>query len=483
MKFDKKQLKLYAITPTGLTPKEYIDQTKAALKGGITMLQLRLKGEQKENKVKIATALKTLCNEYKVPFIINDDINLAIQVDSDGVHLGESDCSIKEARLILGQDKIIGATSNSLKRSINAQLEGADYLGIGAIFPSKSKPLADTISLEELRAQTKATELPVVAIGGITSKNIHKLKDTNIAGVSIINDIFNSEQIENKCKNLFKEIETIIGLKTALTIAGSDCSGGAGIQADLKTFHANHVYGMSVITALTAQNTLGVKSILNVSPKFLEEQLDAIFKDIKPNAVKIGMVSNKNLIQIIINKLKEYNALNIVVDPVMVATSGSKLLDNDAIDTLANGLFPLATVITPNIPEAELLTGHSIKNKKDMEKVAKIIGDKYDCAVLCKGGHRIEDANDVLYHSHQFTWFESERINNQNTHGTGCTLSSAIAANLAKNYDLVMSIKRSKHYLILALKEQLNLGHGHGPLNHLVDICQFQPFNMTKGEK
>ena len=259
-------------------------------------------------------------------------------------------------------------------------------------------------------------------------------------------------------------------MKTALTIAGSDSSGGAGIQADIKTMSANGVFAMSAVTALTAQNTTGVTDILESTPAFLEAQLDAVFTDIFPDAVKIGMVSSAALIEVIAAKLKCYHARHIVVDPVMVATSGSRLLQADAVSALKNSLFPLAEVVTPNIPEAEILSGMEIHSPADMETAARIIGEAYGCAVLCKGGHDLNDANDLLYENGSFHWFRGKRIDNPNTHGTGCTLSSAIASNLAKGYDLHTSVERAKAYISGALGAMLDLGKGRGPMNHLFDL-------------
>ena len=255
-------------------------------------------------------------------------------------------------------------------------------------------------------------------------------------------------------------------MNTAVTIAGSDSSGGAGIQADIKTMMANGVYAMSAITALTAQNTTGVMGILNATPEFLGQELDSIFTDIFPDAVKIGMVSEKELISVIAEKLEQYQAKNIVVDPVMVATSGARLISEDATDTLKQKLFPLATVLTPNIPEAEVLTGMEIKSAKDMIKAAEQISKEYDCAVLCKGGHQIHTANDLLFADGTYRWFEGKRIDNPNTHGTGCTLSSAIASNLAKGYDLQTAVERAKEYISGALAAMLDLGAGSGPMDH-----------------
>ena len=259
-------------------------------------------------------------------------------------------------------------------------------------------------------------------------------------------------------------------LKTALTIAGSDCSGGAGIQADLKTMTMNGVYAMSAITALTAQNTTGVRAIQESTPEFLQQQLDAIFEDIYPDAVKIGMVASSELIRVIADRLRFYGARNVVVDPVMVATSGSALMKTDAVETLIAELLPLAAVVTPNIPEAQVLSGLTITSKEDMEAAAKRIWDSCRCAVLVKGGHSVNDANDLLYADGKALWFAGKRIDNPNTHGTGCTLSSAIAANLAKGYSLSESVRRAKSYISDALAAMLDLGQGSGPMHHAFDL-------------
>ncbi|MCR4903984.1 MAG: bifunctional hydroxymethylpyrimidine kinase/phosphomethylpyrimidine kinase [Butyrivibrio sp.] len=272
--------------------------------------------------------------------------------------------------------------------------------------------------------------------------------------------------------------------KTALTIAGSDSSGGAGIQADIKTMHGCGVYAMSAVTAITAQNTTGVKSILQMPANILADQLDMVFTDIFPDAVKIGMTFNKELAEVIAQKLEEYRAKNIVLDPVMVATSGARLMEEDEVETICQKLMPLATVITPNIPEAKVLLEKAgeyenkgcgemtITNKEDMEKAARILSKVYNCAVLIKGGHLTEAglSSDVLYtRDDRCTWFETERSDNTNTHGTGCTLSSAIASYLALGYDLEISIQKAKNYLTKSINQNLDLGKGHGPLWHIFE--------------
>lgn len=256
-------------------------------------------------------------------------------------------------------------------------------------------------------------------------------------------------------------------MKKLLTIAGSDCSGGAGIQADLKTFAAFGHYGMSAITALTAQNTTGVYGVVPTPPDFVKQQISLIYDDIAPDAVKIGMVASAVLIDAIATSLMPLAVQNLVIDPVMVSTSGSRLLDEDAVKALCSQLLPMATVITPNIPEAEALTGFTIRDKKDMVAAAEGIAAFIPTAILIKGGHLTNTADDLLLEKGKLHWFESERIDNANTHGTGCTLSSAIACGLAEGRSLYDSIANAKAYLNHALRAGLNLGKGSGPLDHL----------------
>ena len=260
-------------------------------------------------------------------------------------------------------------------------------------------------------------------------------------------------------------------MKTALTIAGSDCSGGAGIQADIKTMTMNGVFAMSAITALTAQNTTGVTAVSEVSPEFLRQQIDAVFEDIRPDAVKIGMVSSAGLVEVIAERLGHYSAENIIVDPVAVATSGSSLSSSEAYEALKKLLLPIAALVTPNIPEAELLSGITISSDEDMTAAAGIICEKYGCNVLCKGGHSVNDANDLLFRMNgTHHWFTGKRVDNPNTHGTGCTLSSAIAANLAKGHSMPEAISLAKEYISGALGSMLDLGSGSGPLDHIFDL-------------
>ena len=259
-------------------------------------------------------------------------------------------------------------------------------------------------------------------------------------------------------------------MKKVLTIAGSDCSGGAGIQADLKTMLANGVYGMSVITSLTAQNTMGVKAIENVTADFLKDQIDAVFEDIVPDAVKTGMIPSKELVEVIAERMEFYDVNNLVVDPVMVATSGADLSNSESVKALKEKLIPLSALVTPNVPEAEVLAGMNINTKDDMKKAAEKISKECGCSVLIKGGHSKENADDVLYHDGEVFVFGMTKIDNENTHGTGCTLSSAIACNLAKGMDVPQAVMRAKEYITEAIRSGLDLGYGRGPLDHGHDI-------------
>lgn len=472
MKFNNDMLRLYAVTDRHWTgEKTLYEQVRDVLMGGATCLQLREKDLDEASFYEEAKNIKELCRLFDVPFIINDNVMLAKEIDADGVHVGQDDMACVKAREILGPDKIIGVSAHTIEEARIAKEQGADYLGVGAIFPTSSKDDAEVLGIERLKEMTDTVDLPMVAIGGICYDNCLLLKDTGIDGIAVISALFGQKNIKQATIDLKKRVDALYEtMHTCLTIAGSDSSGGAGIQADLKTMLANKVFGMSAITALTAQNTTGVTDIMNVTPEFLESQIRAVFDDIYPEAVKIGMVSSKTLIHTIVEMLKHYDAKHIVVDPVMVATSGAKLISDEAISTLKEELLPIAEVITPNIPETEVLTDMEVKTVEDMEIAAKKIYDTYHCAVLVKGGHQLNDANDYLYNGEKGTWFKGHRIDNSNTHGTGCTLSSAIASNLAKGYTLEESVRHAKTYLSGAIGAMLDLGQGSGPMDHGYNI-------------
>ena len=472
MKFNNDMLRLYAVTDRHWTGEQTLyEQVRDVLMGGATCIQLREKDLDEASFYEEAKNIKELCRLFDVPFIINDNVMLAKEIDADGVHVGQDDMACVKAREILGPDKIIGVSAHTIEEAKIAKAQGADYLGVGAIFPTSSKDDAEVLGIERLKEMTETVDLPMVAIGGISYDNCLLLKDTGIDGIAVISALFGQKNIKQATIDLKKRVDALYEtMHTCLTIAGSDSSGGAGIQADLKTMLANKVFGMSAITALTAQNTTGVTDIMDVTPGFLENQIRAVFDDIYPEAVKIGMVSSKELIHTIVEMLKHYDAKHIVVDPVMVATSGAKLISDEAISTLKEELLPIAEVITPNIPETEVLTDMEVKTVEDMEKAAKKIYDTYHCAVLVKGGHQLNDANDYLYNGEKGTWFKGHRIDNSNTHGTGCTLSSAIASNLAKGYTLEESVKNAKTYLSGAIGAMLDLGQGSGPMDHGYNI-------------
>lgn len=261
-------------------------------------------------------------------------------------------------------------------------------------------------------------------------------------------------------------------MKTALTIAGSDSSGGAGIQADLKAFSANGVFGMSVITAVTAQNTQGVLAVEDLSTGIIEKQIAAIYEDIQVDSVKVGMVSRTETIEAISRQLQKYQANPVVVDPVMVSKSGFHLLQPDAVQALIDNLLPLATIVTPNIPEAEIIAGMSIKSLKDMEEAAVLIYRMGPQNVLVKGGHLTDQATDVLFDGVNYLHLTAERIPTKNTHGTGCTLSSAIAANLAKGRSISDAVYEAKAYLTIAIRHALAIGKGVGPTHHFYELYQ-----------
>ena len=472
--------RLYFITDsTGYDEETFLRRVEQALRGGVTLIQLREKTRSARELTALAGKVHALTKQYGVPLIINDRIDVAMAIDAEGVHVGQSDIPVDAARRILGEGKIIGATAKTAPQAVEAYRQGADYLGVGAVYPTKTKTDTYVITPGTIRDIAAAVPIPVNAIGGLTSENLDILAGIPIAGICVVSAIMKAENPEKAARELRGKAEELVRatsvrvaakrsvtMKTALSIAGSDSSGGAGIQADIKTMTMNGVYAMTAVTALTAQNTTGVRAIEEVSPGFLSKQIDAVFEDIRPDAVKIGMVASAELIHVIAERLRHYDAKHIVVDPVMVATSGSSLLRNDAVDAMMKELFPLATVITPNIPEAEVLSGMKIGGTDDMMKAAELIGKNCGCAVLLKGGHSINDANDLLYADGSFQWFYGKRIDNPNTHGTGCTLSSAIASNLAKGFSLADSVKRAKDYISGALSAGLNLGRGSGPMKH-----------------
>lgn len=270
-------------------------------------------------------------------------------------------------------------------------------------------------------------------------------------------------------------------MKKVLSIAGSDCSGGAGIQADLKTFSAHGVFGMSVIVSVVAENTSRVIDIQDITPDMIEKQIDAVFEDIEVDAVKIGMLSTEPCMEAVARKLEQYKPDNVVIDPVMYAKNGCPLMNPDSIDTLIKVVLPHADLLTPNIPEAEKISNIEITNTEDMKTAAKIIYDMGCKNTLIKGGHAVGDALDILYDGKEFYYFQAQRINTKNTHGTGCTFSSAIASNLALGMTMSIAVKQAKEYITTAIKHSLNIGKGNGPTHHFYDLYE-NGLNINKSQ-
>lgn len=491
--------------------------TREALEGGATFIQLRAKysdaSEITEMARRMADVIAECGKAATVPLVIDDRVDVAWQcrnmgIKVDGVHVGQTDMDPIQARMLLGDDAIIGLSVKTVEQAEAANTLPAgtiDYLGAGPLHLTATKPEAAAgqvdgkkvgLEYDGANAICKASAYPVVVGGGVHADDMEGLAETGADGWFVVSAIAAAVDPKAATKDLVERWIALRGdlrhgfvgddaasdvaagqvrstLPGVLTVAGSDSSGGAGIQADLKTMMANGVFGMSAIAALTAQNTTGVRSIQNTDPQILADQIDMVFEDIRPEAVKIGMVSSAELISAIADRLTSHQARNIVLDPVMVATSGAKLIDDDAIEALTTKLFPLATVITPNMPETEALLEQTqgqhmnIHSEADMEQTGRILAEHFGCAVLVKGGHGIKDANDVLVEADgTATWFSSPRIDNPNTHGTGCTLSSAIASHLALGETLPQAIRSAKEYLTGALKAQLDLGAGSGPMDH-----------------
>lgn len=533
----------FVVGPDDTKGRPVTDVVAAALRGGATFIQLRAKHADTRDLTAMAEAIAAVIAQAgkadTVAFVIDDRVDAAWQcrelgIKVDGVHIGQDDMAPGQARALLGPDAIIGLSAETLPHieAANALPSGTiDYIGAGPLHYTATKPDAAAVEADGTKhalgiagAQLlcEASRYPVVVGGGVHADDVPALARTAADGWFVVSAIAAADDPERATRELVQawtavrgaarhgvaasaashpqsdvaaplqcgaamfDVEQPHGLPPVLTVAGSDSSGGAGIQADLKTMLANGVFGMSAITSLTAQNTTGVRAVQNADPSILADQIDAVFEDIPPMAVKIGMVSSAALIETIADRLTAHQARNIVLDPVMVATSGAKLIDDDAVAALTTRLFPLATVITPNMPETEALLAQAmqertseddtesarllsegIRTEADMETAGRTLAKHFGCAVLVKGGHGIKDANDVLVEPDgTVTWFTSPRIDNPNTHGTGCTLSSAIASHLALGETLPQAVRSAKEYLTGALAEQLDLGHGAGPMDH-----------------
>lgn len=522
LKAHPEALRLYAVSDTAWLENRTLEacMTNAA-RGGASLLRLRDKQAATQELVETYAAVRQSMAAFgsrlgKVLFVIDDDVEAAVRSGADGVHVGQGDAACAEARRVLGEDKIVGVSVQTVEQARAAQRDGADYLGVGALVKTATKPDAADVSLETLRAICEAVDIPVVGIGGLNAGTLERLRDTGVAGAAVVSAIFAESNVRLAAEALRSQIDAIVegrpadeaalaayrsrldegkgvfhefsedieddelaaavrpirvakedgaqageagvsaqerfGLNagapykipSVLSIAGSDSSGGAGIQADIKAIEALGLFAQTAITAITAQNTLGVTAVENVSEDVVRAQIDAVFSDIRPDAVKIGMVSSADIIRAIAEGLAAHGAENVVLDPVMVATSGARLIDEGAQNALVRCLFARARVVTPNIAEAEVLADIRIESKEDMVAAARMISFMTSGAVLVKGGHRFEDADDLLYEAGVAHWIEGERIETSNSHGTGCTLSSAIASGLALGmsvYDAVVYAK------------------------------------------
>jgi hydroxymethylpyrimidine kinase / phosphomethylpyrimidine kinase / thiamine-phosphate diphosphorylase len=459
---------LYLVTDQG---ERLLERVREALSGGVSVLQYRDKGGHFADRLSLGRELKSICARFKVTFIVNDDLELAIALDADGVHLGQDDGDPVAARQALGPQKILGVSTHSLDEALAAQEAGADYVGFGAIYPTQSKAVPAIQGPQGVTLLKGSLRIPVVAIGGITRDNAGALVDCGADAIAVISSVLSARSpglAATELALLFNR-RAPYPRGAVLTVAGSDSGGGAGIQGDLKTITLLGSYGASAITALTAQNTKGVSSIHPTPPEFLGEQLDAVLSDLPIDVVKIGMLFSPANTETVAQRLAAHGKRMIVLDPVMSAKGGTALLEDEALTTLKKRLIPLSYLLTPNVPEAERLTGLSITDAAGMELAARALHLMGAKNVLIKGGHLSEGVvTDILFDGHGFTRFSAPRTLSRNTHGTGCALASAIASYLAQGVPLPEAVLRAKLFITRAIKFAHPLGKGHGPVNHFL---------------
>jgi hydroxymethylpyrimidine kinase/phosphomethylpyrimidine kinase/thiamine-phosphate diphosphorylase len=458
---------VYLITDQGA---ELISRVRMALRGGVSVLQYRAKDKGRELCREEGGELKQLCRSFGVAFIVNDDVSLAAALEADGVHLGQDDGSIKEARELLGPDRVIGKSTHNLAEALQAEQEGADYIGFGAMYPTESKnvtQIAGATGLVEVRDRIK---IPIVAIGGITTSNACRVIDAGADALAVISSVLSSPRPEIAVA----ELKLLFNRKrpyprgSVLTVAGSDSGGGAGIQADIKTVTLLGSYASSVLTALTAQNTRGVSSVHGLPSSFIIDQLETVLSDIPVDVIKTGMLHTTGIISALSENLAERSSIiPLVIDPVMVAKGGASLMERDATVIFTEQLLPLAYLLTPNIPEAERLLGRMIRTTADMEQAASDLHGMGAAHVLIKGGHLSGgQSSDILFDGSECHHFSAERIFTGNTHGTGCTYASAIATYLAQGDPLKGAVEKAKVFITTAIRLARPLGKGHSPVNH-----------------
>lgn len=449
-----------------------IERVRAALAGGVAVLQYRPKEKERDACCAEGRVLQQLCRDFGVCFIVNDDVLLARELDADGVHLGQDDGTIASARKLLGPEKIIGKSTHDLDEALQAEAEGADYIGFGAMYPTDSKAVTHMPGTGGLARIRSKVRLPVVAIGGITIGNACRVIDAGADAVAVISSVLSHPRPDmavTGLRLLFNR-QRPYPRGTVLTVAGSDSGGGAGIQADLKTITLLGSYGASVVTALTAQNTRGVSSIHGLPPSFVIDQLEAVLSDIPVDVIKTGMLHTPAIISALAEHLAERESLiPLVIDPVMIAKGGAALMERDSINVFLTTLLPQAYLLTPNIPEAEKLTGIQIRCESDMEEAARRLHGLGAANVLVKGGHFTGPlSTDLLFDGCECQQFPTERIFTSNTHGTGCSYASAIATYLAQGDPLVSAIEKAKTFITAAIRLSRPLGRGHSPINHFL---------------
>ena len=481
-------LSLYLVTDRPLSGgRDMAWIVREAAAGGVTMVQLREKECSTAEFIALARELKTALQPLGIPLIINDRVDVALAVDADGVHIGQSDMPYDVARRLLGPDKIIGLSVETMEEVIAANALDVDYIGISPVYatPTKTDTLAP-FGLEGIEKVMRLSRHRCVAIGGMNRDTIGEVIARGVEGVAVVSAIVAAEfpreaseelaaiirknRISNTRINQNLEFK-IQNYPRVLTIAGSDSGGGAGIQADIKSISANGCFAASAITAITAQNTLGVNAVEGLSIDIIEGQIDAVLSDIGADSIKIGMLHSSEVVQCVARMLRKYNIKDVVLDPVMVSTSGHRLIEESAIEVLKAELMPMARVITPNIPEAEILLGEAISKQGDLPAAARRLAEQYGVSVLLKAGHLVNDELIDIFYNHEtkeVVELSARRVDTRNTHGTGCTLSSALAAQLAKGLPLTEAVRAAKAYINAAIIHGANyrIGYGHGPVCH-----------------
>ncbi len=457
---------LYLITPHG-SDEQILQTVKAGLRGGVEVVQYRDKERSQEAQINLARQLVQLCNEAKATFLVNDNPEVAKESFADGVHLGQDDLSVHEARKELGPGKLIGVSTRSIDQALKAEMAGADYIGVGSIFPTNTKDDVELVGLETLRKIRRAVKIPLVAIGGINWTNGADALEAGADALAVISAITEDPNPALAARELALLFNSRKGLAATrvMTLAGSDPSGGAGIQADLKSIALLGSYGTSAITVLTAQNTLGVHGLSPASANFIIKQAETVLNDIGTDTIKTGMLYNAEIVSGVASLIQRYNLLS-VVDPVMIAKGGATLLKQEAVEALRRDLLPHTYLLTPNIPEAEALTGQTIGTLEEMEEAAKALQTMGPRHVLIKGGHREEDAVDILLAGTTVLKLPAERIDTKNTHGTGCAYSTVLATLLAQGQPLMKAATAAKLFMNEAIRHAVPLGGGHGPINH-----------------